>query len=195
MKKISFNFLIILLLSLSVVLFAEEEKKEKTLKDISISGVKFRGIGPAVTGGRVRDIAVNPDDHSIYFIGVGDGSLWKTTNNGNTFTPVFDNQGAYAIGAVRIDPNNTNVIWVGTGESSNHNNSGYGDGVYKSEDGGKSWENMGLKESEHIGGMAINPENSNIVFAAAMGPLRREGGDRGIFRTKDGGKTWRMCSR
>ncbi len=190
MKKLNITLLVCLMLFASITTSAEEKPKADSLKNISLSGLSFRSIGPAVTGGRVRDLAVNPDDHKEFFIGVGHGSLWKTTNNGITFSPVFDNQGAYAIGAVRYDPTNTNVIWVGTGESSNHANSAYGDGIYKSEDGGKSWKNMGIKESEHIGGIAIDPNNSNIVYAAAMGPLRREGGDRGIFKTTDGGKTW-----
>ncbi len=189
MKKLSYSF-IILLTFLAAITIAQEKKSVESVKDVSLSGLKFRSIGPAVTGGRVRDIAVNPEDHSEYYIGVGDGSLWKTTNNGISWNPVFDNQGAYAIGAVRIDPQNTNVVWVGTGESSNHNNSGYGDGVYKSEDGGKSWNNVGLKESEHIGGIAIDPKNPNTVYVAAMGPQRRAGGERGIYKTTDGGKSW-----
>lgn len=169
---------------------ANSSKENFSLKDVSFSGLSFRSIGPAVTGGRIRDLAVNPFDYSEYYLGVGDGMIWKTTNSGVTFTPVFDNQNSYAIGSVRIDPTNPNVIWVGTGESSNHNNSGYGDGIYKSEDAGKSWKNMGLNESEHIGGIAIDPNDPNIVYVAAMGPLRRGGGERGIFKTTDGGSSW-----
>lgn len=192
MKKFRSILTVGLILLFSVSSFAKDDSKSSpdSLKNISLAGLKFRGIGPAVTGGRVRDLAVNPNDHSEFYIGVGHGSLWKTTNNGVTFSPVFDNQNAYAIGYVKIDPTNTNVIWIGTGESSNHNNSAYGDGIYKSEDGGKTWKNMGIKESEHIGGIAVDPDDPNIVYAAAMGPLRREGGDRGIFKTTDGGKTW-----
>ncbi|MBZ0178243.1 MAG: glycosyl hydrolase [Melioribacteraceae bacterium] len=165
-------------------------KEADSLKNISLSGLSFRSIGPAVTGGRIRDLAVNPFDYSEYYLGVGDGMVWKTTNSGVTFAPIFDNQDSYAIGSIRIDPTNPNVIWVGTGESSNHNNSGYGDGVYKSEDGGKTWKNLGLKESEHIGGIAIDPKDPNVVYVAAMGPLRRSGSERGIFKTTDGGKNW-----
>ena len=161
-----------------------------SLKNVSLAGLKFRSIGPALTGGRVIDVAVNPQDHTEYFIASGSGSLWKTMNNGITFSPSFDNQKSYAIGCVRIDPSNPNIIWVGTGENSNHYNVAYGDGIYKSEDGGKSWKNMGIKTSEHIGGIAIDPKNSNQVYVAAMGSLRKEGGDRGIFKTTDGGKTW-----
>ncbi|PIE02263.1 MAG: glycosyl hydrolase [Acidobacteria bacterium] len=160
-------------------------------KDVSLSGLKFRSIGPAVTGGRIAAIAVNPNDSNTYYIGSGHGNLWKTVNSGTTFSPVFDNQKAYAIGAIAIDPSNPNVVWVGTGENNCQNNVGYGDGVYRSQDGGKTWKNMGLKESEHIGGIVIHPQNSNVVFVAAYGPQRASGGERGIYKTIDGGKTWK----
>ncbi|MEN8193492.1 MAG: glycosyl hydrolase, partial [Bacteroidota bacterium] len=175
---------------LSSALTAQGEKSADSLKNISFTGLKFRSIGPAVTGGRIAAIAVNPDNISEYYVGSGHGNLWKTENQGVTFKPVFDNQGAYAIGAVTIDPTNSNVIWVGTGENNNQNNVIYGDGVYKTEDGGKSWKNMGIKNSEHIGGIVIDPNDPNIVYVAAYGPQRNDGGDRGIFKTTDGGKTW-----
>jgi photosystem II stability/assembly factor-like uncharacterized protein len=161
-----------------------------SLNDISLTGLKFRSIGPAVTGGRIIDIDVNPNDHAEYYVASGHGSLWKTTNSGVTFEPIFDGQVSYSIGAVTIDPTNSNVVWVGTGENNAQNNVIYGDGVYKSEDGGKSWKNMGLKESQHIGGIVINPNNPDIVTVAAYGPQRNSGGERGIFRTTDGGETW-----
>lgn len=189
MKKLIL-FAVLLLLSSNPFAQKKDSKAPDSLKNVSLSGLSFRSIGPAITGGRVIDIAVNPNNHSEYFIAAGSGSLFKTINNGITFTPVFDNQNSYAIGAVEIDPSNTNIIWVGTGENRNQNNVAYGDGVYKSEDCGKSWKNMGIKNSEHIGGIVIDPENSDIVYAAAMGPLRREGGDRGVYKTTDGGKTW-----
>ena len=168
----------------------EITKDTFSLKDISLSGLSFRSIGPAVTGGRIIDIDVNPNDHSEYYVASGHGSLWKTTNSGVSFDPIFDSQPSFAIGAVAIDPGNSNVVWVGTGENNAQNNVIYGDGVYRSEDGGKSWKNMGLKESQHIGGIVINPENPNIVMVAAYGPQRNSGGERGVFRTEDGGKTW-----
>jgi len=189
MKKISLFVLAFVLLS-QVVVASDEDNKVDSLKNISLNGLSFRSIGPAVTGGRISAIAVNPSNISEYYIASGHGNLWKTVNSGVTFKPVFDNQGAYAIGAVAIDPTNSNVVWVGTGENNNQSNVIYGDGVYKSEDGGKSWKNMGIKESEHIGGIVIDPNNSNIVYAAAYGSLRKKGGDRGIFKTADGGKTW-----
>lgn len=193
MKQRKYFYAVIVILLASFSLYAQKSVSkpvQDSLKNISLSGLKFRSIGPAITGGRVRVVRVNPNNKSEWYIASGSGSLWKTINNGITFSPVFEHEKTYAMGAIEIDPGNTNVLWAGTGENSNHNNSGYGDGIYKSEDGGKSWTNMGLKTSEHIGGIAIDPHNSNIVYAAAMGSLRKEGGDRGIFKTTDGGKTW-----
>jgi photosystem II stability/assembly factor-like uncharacterized protein len=191
MRKIIISAMFTFLFINSANLFGQNSNSSPdSLKNVSLAGLKFRSIGPALTGGRVIDVAVNPQDHTEYFIASGSGSLWKTMNNGITFSPSFDNQKTYAIGCVRIDPSNPNIIWVGTGENSNHYNVAYGDGIYKSEDGGKSWKNMGIKTSEHIGGIAIDPKNSNQVYIAAMGSLRKEGGDRGIFKTTDSGKTW-----
>ncbi|NOX19003.1 MAG: glycosyl hydrolase [Chlorobi bacterium] len=192
MKKIIL-FTALFLAFLLTSITAQNEKS--LLKETKLSGLKFRSIGPAITGGRIIDIAVNPFDKSEYYVAAGHGSLWKTANGGVTFKPVFDHEKSYAIGAVEIDPKNPNVVWVGTGENNNQNNVIYGDGVYKSEDGGKSWKNMGLKESEHIGGIAIDPKNPNVVFVAAYGSLRRGGGDRGIFKTTDGGETWKNTLR
>lgn len=165
--------------------------KEDSLKDLAMPGLTFRSIGPAITGGRVVDIAVNPKNTNEFFVASGHGSLWKTTNGGATFIPAFEGQSSFAMGAVAIDPSNPNIVWAGTGENNNQGNVIYGDGVYKSDDGGGSWKNMGLKTSEHIGGFAIDPQNSNVVYVAAYGSMRNEGGDRGIFKTSDGGKTWR----
>jgi photosystem II stability/assembly factor-like uncharacterized protein len=175
---------------LSINSSAQKNTETDSLKNISLTGLTFRSIGPAVTGGRVIDIAVNKSNHSEYYVASGHGSLWKTNNRGITFTPVFDGNKSYAIGSVEIDPTNPNIVWVGTGENNNQNNVIYGDGIYKSEDGGKSWKNMGLGNSEHIGGIAIDPGNSLVVYAAAYGSLRNAGGNRGIFKTTDGGKTW-----
>ncbi|MES2646913.1 MAG: glycosyl hydrolase [Bacteroidota bacterium] len=166
-------------------------EKQDSIKNVSMAGLKFRSIGPAITGGRIVDIAVNPKDNSEFFVASGHGSLWKTTNGGTSFRPAFEGQNSFAIGAVKIDPSNPNIVWVGTGENNNQSNVIYGDGVYKSEDGGSSWKNVGLEKSEHIGGIVIDPQNSNVVYVAAYGSMRNEGGDRGIFKTSDGGKTWR----
>lgn len=170
---------------------AVKASPDDSLKNISLSGLSFRSIGPAITGGRIIDIAVNPKNNSEYFVASGHGSLWKTTNNGTTFSPVFDAQPSFAMGSVRYDPSNPNIVWAGTGENNGQTNAIYGDGIYRSEDGGRSWKNMGLQSSEHIGGIAIDPTNSNVVYASAYGSVRKEGGDRGIYKTTDGGKIWR----
>lgn len=165
--------------------------QEKPVYDSKkFGGMKFRSIGPALTSGRIADIAVNPANPAEYYVASASGGVWKTSNAGTTYSPIFDGQGSYSIGCVTMDPNNSNVIWVGTGENNNQRSVAYGDGVYKSEDGGKSWKNVGLKSSEHIGMIAVNPNNSNEVYVAAYGPLWSAGGERGLYKTTDGGKTW-----
>lgn len=155
------------------------------------AGLRFRSIGPALTSGRVSDIAVHPRDKKIWYIAVASGGIWKTTNAGSTWSPVFDSEASYSIANVVIDPSNPNVIWAGTGENNAQRSVAYGDGVYKSVDGGRSWTNVGLKESEHIGKIVIDPANSDIVYVAAQGPLSTGGGQRGLYKTTDGGKTWK----
>lgn len=155
----------------------------------TFSALKFRNIGPAYCSGRIADFAVNPNNNSEYYIAVASGNLWKTTNRGITFKPIFDNYKSYSTASVVIDPNNTNVVWLGTGEYNSQRAIGYGDGVYRSEDGGKTWENTGLEKSEHIGRIVIDPRNSH-VYVAAQGPLWGPGGERGLYKTTDGGKTW-----
>lgn len=162
------------------------------LKDETYSALSFRSIGPAVTSGRIIDILVNPTNKSEWYIAAACGGVWKTNNAGVSFKPIFDDQGSYSIGCMAMDPNNTNVIWVGSGENNNQRSVGYGDGIYKSEDGGKSFKNMGLGKSEHIGKIAIDPTNSDIVYVAAYGPVWSSAGDRGIYKTTDGGKTWKQ---
>lgn len=155
------------------------------------SGLRFRSIGPAVTSGRVIAFAVDPTDRTKYYVAVASGGVWKTVNAGTTWTPVFDNEGAFSIGAIALDPKNPATVWVGTGERNSQRSVGYGDGVYRSDDGGRSWRNVGLKTSEHIGRIAIDPRDSNIVFVAAQGPLWSGGGERGLYKTTDGGRTWK----
>jgi photosystem II stability/assembly factor-like uncharacterized protein len=155
-------------------------------------GLKLRSIGPAVMGGRIADIAVNPIDKSNWYVAVGSGGVWKTNNSGITWKPVFDDQSSYSIGTISIDPNNTDVVWVGTGENVSGRHVAWGDGVYKSLDAGETWEQMGLTKSEHIGKILIDPRNSDVVFVAAEGPLWASGGQRGLYKTTDGGKTWQL---
>ncbi len=173
----------------------DTEKKEK-ISDINksetYSAFAFRSLGPAVTSGRVIDIAVNPKNKSEWYIAAAAGGVFKTQNAGVTFEPVFDGQGAYSIGCLAIDNSNTNVVWVGSGENNNQRAVGYGDGLYKSEDGGKSFKNVGLTKSEHIGKIAIHPQNSDVIYVAAYGPVWSSGGERGIYKTTDGGKTWKQ---
>lgn len=156
------------------------------------SGLKLRGIGPALMGGRIADIAVNPKNRSNWYIAAGSGNLWKTINSGITWEPVFDDQVSYSIGCVTIDPSNTSTVWLGTGENVSGRHVGWGDGIYKSTDGGKSWKQMGLSESEHIGKILVHPDNSNVVYVAAEGPLWSARGDRGLYKTVDGGQNWEL---
>lgn len=154
------------------------------------AALELRAIGPAVMGGRVADIAVHPTERSIWYVAVGSGGLWKTANAGITWTPIFDDLPSYSIGDVALDPNNPDVVWVGTGENVSGRHVAWGDGVYRSRDGGRSWEQMGLERSEHIGKILIDPRNSDVVFVAAEGPLWASGGDRGLYKTTDGGRSW-----
>ncbi|MCE3259591.1 MAG: glycosyl hydrolase repeat-containing protein [Bacteroidetes bacterium] len=169
-----------------------EQPAQPFLKSETYSHLSFRSVGPAVTSGRVIDIAVNPKNKNEWYIAAAAGGVFKTKNAGVTFQPIFDGQGVYSIGCLAIDKNNTNIVWVGTGENNNQRAVGYGDGVYKSEDGGKSFKNMGLAKSEHIGNIAIDPTNPDVVFVAAYGPVWSAGGDRGVYKTTDGGKTWKQ---
>lgn len=169
---------------------ADAPKDKKDDKPLPVAALKPRLVGPAVTSGRVVGFAVHPRDRSQYFAAVASGGVWKTTNAGTTWTPVFDNEGSYSIGCVVMDPKNPSVLWVGTGENNSQRSVGYGDGVYKSTDGGRSWANVGLKNSEHVGKIVIDPRDSDTVYVAAQGPLWGPGGDRGLYKTSDGGKTW-----
>src|SRR5215213_2252532 len=154
------------------------------------TGLRARSIGPAVTSGRVMTIAVDPSNAAVFYLGAASGGVWKTVNGGATWQPVFDTQGSFSIGWITIDPKRPNIVWVGTGERNSQRSVGYGDGVYRSDDGGRSWTNVGLKNSEHIGRIVIDPEDGDTAYVAAQGPLWSAGGDRGLYKTTDGGKTW-----
>jgi len=169
---------------------AKPEKKGGMTAD-TFSGLKFRSIGPGVASGRVMSIAVNPRNKFEYYVGVASGGVWKTVNDGTTWTPVFDGEGSYSIGWVALDPNDSSVVWVGSGESNSQRSVSYGDGIYRSVDGGKSWENLGLKKSEHVGRVVVDPRDSKVVYVAAEGPLWGAGGDRGLYKSADGGKNWK----
>ncbi len=197
-----FKHLLILMLSTLLCLPGYSQKKKPseatpTPKADSLwvsgtfSGLKFRNIGPATTSGRIVDIAVNPNNADEYYLAVACGGVWKTENHGTTYSPIFDDQASYSIGCISLAPSNPKIVWVGSGENNGQRSVSYGDGVYKSEDGGKSWKNMGLGTSEHIGKIIIHPTNPDIVWVAAQGPLWKAGGDRGLYKTTDGGKSWK----
>jgi photosystem II stability/assembly factor-like uncharacterized protein len=155
-----------------------------------VDSLRFRSIGPAVVSGRISALAVHPTDKFTWYVATASGGLWKTTNAGTTFSPIFDDQASYSIGTVVLDPNNPNVVWVGSGENNAQRSVSYGDGVYKSVDGGRSWRNVGLPESEHIAKILIDPRNSDVVYVASQGPVFNGGGERGLYKTTDGGETW-----
>ncbi len=155
-----------------------------------VSALGFRNIGPALMSGRIGDIAVDPVDRSTWYVAAASGGVWKTENAGVTWRPIFDGHGSYSIGCLAIDPQDRFTIWVGTGENNSQRSVGYGDGLYKSTDGGNSFKRVGLEKSEHIGRIVIHPDDSDTVLVAAQGPLWKEGGDRGLYKTTDGGKSW-----
>ncbi len=169
----------------------DKEEKKGGMTAETFSGLKFRSIGPAVASGRLMSIAVSPKNKFEYYVGVASGGVWKTVNDGTTWTPLFDKEGSFSIGWATLDPNDPEVVWVGTGESNSQRSVDYGDGIYRSDDGGKNWQNLGLKKSEHIGRVVIDPRDSKVVYVAAEGPLWGPGGDRGLYKTTDGGKNWK----
>ena len=150
----------------------------------------MRNIGPAFLSGRVADIVFHPENENIWYVAVGSGGVWKTENSGTTWTPLFDQQSSYSTGCITLDPSNPEIVWVGTGENVGGRHVAFGDGIYRSADGGKTWKNMGLKASEHISKIVVHPDNSDVVWVAAQGPLWSKGGERGIYKTSDGGTTW-----
>lgn len=193
MKKLSrYLFIFILTITLAIPVTARVKKKEVG-PDLSsiISSMKWRNIGPAVMGGRTVDFAVVESNPSIIYAAMGPSGLWKTTNAGVTWKPVFNKQGSASIGAVAVSQSNPDIVWVGTGESTCRNSVSIGDGVYKSEDGGKTWKHMGLTETRHISRIVIDPRNPNVVYVAAMGHLWGKNKERGVYKTTDGGKTWK----
>lgn len=178
------------ILSVLLVLMAIPLQSQE-ITDRTFSGLKLRNVGPAFTSGRIADIAIHPDNENVWYVAVGSGGVWKTTNSGTTWKPIFDSQKSFSIGSIAIDPNNPHTIWVGTGENVGGRHVAFGDGIYVSHDDGASWKNMGLKDSEHLSTIIVHPEDSNIVWVASQGPLWTAGGERGIYKTTDGGKTWK----
>ncbi|MGB5527416.1 MAG: glycosyl hydrolase, partial [Gemmatimonadota bacterium] len=191
------HLLLLLAVLFPVTLYAQDGEAEgeddggrPSLDSSLLKGLEFRAIGPALTSGRIGDLAIHPDHPTTWYVAVSSGGVWKTINAGVTWKPIFDSYGSYSIGTVTVDPADPLVVWVGTGENNSQRSVGYGDGLYKSVDGGRSFDLMGLEQSEHIAKILVDPRDSDVVLVAAQGPLWASGGDRGVFRTADGGETW-----
>jgi len=192
-KQLLLLLLSVFILSSSIIAKDKDEDNEKEKSpyiSATFNGLKFRLIGPAATSGRVTDFAVNPNNIHEFYVAVACGNVWKTTNSGTTWEPVFDNYGSFSIGCITLDPNNSNVVYIGTGENNSQRSVSWGDGIYRSEDGGKSFKNIGLKTSEHIGKILVDPRDSKVIYVAAQGPLWGPGGQRGLYKSTDYGTKW-----
>ncbi len=177
------------LLSLSLILAAPAAAQTDRI-GAAVSSLSWREVGPAIMGGRVADLAVVESNPAIFYVGTATGGLWKTTNNGAGWEPLFDDQPTSSIGDVTLSQTNPNLVWVGTGEPQNRQSSPWGNGVYKSTDGGRTWQRMGLEDTRHISRIRIDPTNNDIVYVGAVGHLWGPNEDRGVYRTQDGGQTW-----
>ena len=184
----------VLILCLTSCFFftAKAQDKTETKKDSTLTGLKFRSIGPAFMSGRIADIVIDPNNQNVWYVAVGSGGVWKTENSGTTWKPLTDKESFYSTGCITLDPSNAAVIWLGTGENVGGRHIGVGHGIYVSYDGGKTWKNKGLKKSEHISKIIVNPKNPNEVWVASQGPLWSSGGERGLYKTTDGGTTWKL---
>lgn len=172
------------------IAIAQNGDDDSPLKEGNFSAFSLRNIGPALMSGRIADIQIVQDDPATWYVGVASGGVWKTENAGTTWDSVFDGQGAYSIGSVGLDPSDPGRVWVGTGENNGGRHIGFGDGIYRSDDGGKTWKNMGLPKSEHLSRIIVHPDDSDTVWVASQGPLWSPGGERGVYKTTDGGETW-----
>src|SRR6188474_3856258 len=157
----------------------------------ALKGLALRSIGPDITTGRISDVEIDAKNPNVWYVASASGGLFKTENRGNTFAAIFDEGGSYSLGAVKVDPKDSNIVWLGTGENNNQRSVAFGDGIYKSTDAGKTWKRMGLENSEHIQNIIIDPRNSSVVYVSAIGPLWSSGGDRGLYKTTDGGQSWK----
>src|SRR5262245_30735734 len=172
---------------------AEPPKEKTKLEEGTFKGLALRSIGPAMISGRITDVAIYASAPATWYVTAASGNVWKTTNSGTTWSPIFDDQGSFSIGCVTIDPKDPLTVWIGTGENNSQRSVAYGDGVYKSTDGGKSWENAGLKTSEHVAKIVVDPRDSRVVWVAAQGPLWNPGGERGLYKSEAGGATWKKA--
>jgi photosystem II stability/assembly factor-like uncharacterized protein len=185
--RISFSILLVLASTATI----PRAQQSTTLTAVTLATLKFRTIGPAAMSGRIVDIAVVESNTSTFYVASATGGVWKTMDNGTTFDPVLQNEAVASIGSVTVSQSNPSIVWVGSGEATNRQSSGWGDGVYKSVDAGRSWTNMGLKDSEHVGRIVLHPANPDIVYVAALGHLWGPNRERGLFKSTDGGRTWR----
>jgi photosystem II stability/assembly factor-like uncharacterized protein len=185
-----FRLPLVVICLLASTTFAQNGGTAKSPFEEAFSRLEYRSIGPAIMGGRIADVEGVPGDANVVYVASASGGLWKTTNGGVTWKPIFERQGTISIGDIALAPNNPDVVWVGTGESNVRNSVSFGDGVYKSTDGGKTWQHMGLKETERVSAIAINPHNPDIVYIGALGHAFGPNDERGVFMTTDGGKTW-----
>ena len=193
MKFLLIPLLIITFLAPIQSIDAQKRKKNKTsytAKTVSLDAFQLRNVGPAFLSGRIADIKFHPENESIWYVATGSSGVWKTVNAGTTWSPIFDDESSYSTGCITLDPSNPEIVWVGTGENVGGRHVAYGDGIYRSDNGGKTWRNMGLRKSEHISEIIVHPDNSNIVWVAVQGPLWTKGGERGLYKTIDGGSSW-----
>ena len=193
MKSTVYSFLIVFIFCFPQGINAQRNKRkviQQKPTEVSLDAFSFRNVGPAFLSGRIADIAIHPKNESIWYVAVGSGGVWKTQNAGTTWTPIFDDESTYTTGCITLDPSNPEIVWVGSGENVGGRHVAYGDGVYRSLDGGKNWKNMGLKKSEHISKIIVHPHNSDIVWVASQGPLWSKGGERGLYKTTNGGISW-----
>lgn len=194
MKPIVLSFLSVFLFLPLQTLEAQKRKNKKTTEStptVSLEAFNLRNVGPAFLSGRIADIKTHPENESVWYVATGSSGVWKTVNAGTTWTPIFDDQPSYSTGCITLDPSNPDVVWVGTGENVGGRHVAYGDGIYRSDNGGTTWKNMGLKKSEHISEIIVHPDNSDVVWVAAQGPLWTSGGERGLYKTTDGGTSWK----
>ena len=187
----NFNLIFIIFLFFGISELFSQKKGNNLIETSLFDNFQVRNIGPAKVSGRITKVIKDYSNTSTWYVTTASGNVWKTKNSGTTWIPIFENYGSYSIGTITMDPKNPNILWLGTGENNSQRSVGFGDGIYKSVDGGNSWVNMGLKTSEHIAKIIVDPKNSKNIYVAAQGPLWRSGGQRGLYNSIDGGMTWK----